>query len=329
MHAAIRWSLGSLATLAAAGGAWIYWQYRREIEPRRAQVRADSRVIQTRCGPIEYATAGQGTPLLAIHGAGGGYDQGLWIAREQAKAGFWAIAPSRFGYLRTPVPADASAPAQADAHACLLDALGVKKAVVMAASAGVPSAVQFALRYPERVSALVLISPAAAYPDQTPVGRWAPPYVYSIFLKSDFAFWLASKIAHNDLVQLLGVPQSVRGRMTAQQAADVDELMRTILPVSQRQDGLDNDSRVIPALSPYPVAQITTPTLLVAAPDDPMKTLGGAEYMAQHMPNAHLVIVPGGGHLLVGQEAAYEPTLQQFLARHATAGQPAAATTAP
>lgn len=328
MHAAVRWSLGSLAALAAAGGAWAYWQYRREIGPRRAQVRTNSRVIQTHCGPIEYATAGQGEPLLAIHGAGGGYDQGLWIARQQAKTGFWVIAPSRFGYLRTPLPADASAVAQADAHACLLDALGVKKTAVIAASAGAPSAVQLALRYPERVSALVLISPAAAYPGQAPVGRWAPPYVYSIFLKSDFAFWLASKIAHNDLVQLLGVPPSVRGRMTAQQAADVDELMQAILPISQRQAGLDNDSRVVSSLSPYPVAQVATPTLLVAAPDDPMQTLGGAEYMAQQMPNAHLVVVPTGGHLLVGQEAAYEPTLQQFLARYA-AGQPAVATTAP
>ena len=34
-------------------------------------------------------------------------------------------APSRFGYLRTPLPSDASPAAQADAHSCLLDALGL------------------------------------------------------------------------------------------------------------------------------------------------------------------------------------------------------------
>jgi pimeloyl-ACP methyl ester carboxylesterase len=51
---------------------------------------------------------------------------------------------SRFGYLRTPLPADASAAAQADAHACLLDALGIRRAAIVGASAGAPSAMQFA-----------------------------------------------------------------------------------------------------------------------------------------------------------------------------------------
>jgi len=46
------------------------------------------------------------------------------------------------GYLRTPMPADASAAAQADAHACLLDALGIRRAAVMGGSAGAPSALQ-------------------------------------------------------------------------------------------------------------------------------------------------------------------------------------------
>ena len=63
---------------------------------------------------------------------------------------------SRFGYLRTPMPVDASAAAQADAHVCLLDALGIRRAAVMGGSAGAPSALQMAIRHPDRVSALVL-----------------------------------------------------------------------------------------------------------------------------------------------------------------------------
>ena len=46
------------------------------------------------------------------------------------------IAMSRFGYLRTPMPADASPEAQADAHVCLLDALGIGKTAAMGGSAG-------------------------------------------------------------------------------------------------------------------------------------------------------------------------------------------------
>ncbi len=56
---------------------------------------------------------------------------------------------SRFGYLRTPMPADASAAAQTDAHMCLLDALGIRQAAIMGGSAGAPSALQMAIRHPD------------------------------------------------------------------------------------------------------------------------------------------------------------------------------------
>ena len=64
---------------------------------------------------------------------------------------------SRFGYLRTSRPADASPEAQADAHICLLNALGIDRTAIMGISAGGPSAMQTALRHPNRVIALVLV----------------------------------------------------------------------------------------------------------------------------------------------------------------------------
>jgi 2-hydroxy-6-oxonona-2,4-dienedioate hydrolase len=62
-----------------------------------------------------------------VHGSGGGHDQGMAFAGSLADQGIRVIAMSRFGYLRTPMPADASAAAQADAHVCLLDALGIRR----------------------------------------------------------------------------------------------------------------------------------------------------------------------------------------------------------
>jgi len=79
------------------------------------------------------------------------------FARALTERGIRVIAMSRFGYLRTPMPADASAAAQADAHLCLLDALGIRRAAVMGGSAGAPSALQMAIRHPDRVSALILL----------------------------------------------------------------------------------------------------------------------------------------------------------------------------
>ena len=120
-----------VVTLVAGSGLLAYASYRPNLERARARISTGSRIAASRCGPIEYAEAGAGPPVLLVHGAGGGFDQGLEVGEGLARAGFRAIAPSRFGYLRTPLPADASVEAQADAHACLLDALGVESAAIV------------------------------------------------------------------------------------------------------------------------------------------------------------------------------------------------------
>jgi len=131
-----RTALVVAALLVVGAFASIYTSYRRDIDRAYERIEAGSHIAQTRCGPIEYTTPGDGPPLLSVHGAGGGFDQGLELAEPLARAGFRVIAMSRFGYLRTPLPAHASAAAQADAHACLLDALTVKRVAVLGTSAG-------------------------------------------------------------------------------------------------------------------------------------------------------------------------------------------------
>src|SRR6185437_10724401 len=132
-----------LALLSLTGCTWLVPPYGRDLEAARLRIASGSQVADTRCGPIEYAIQGEGPPLLVVHGADGGFDQGLMIGAPLAKAGYQVIAVSRFGYLRTPLPQDASPEAQADAYACLLDSLGVARADVLGASAGSPSALQF------------------------------------------------------------------------------------------------------------------------------------------------------------------------------------------
>ncbi|MDL5502616.1 MAG: alpha/beta fold hydrolase, partial [Candidatus Methanoperedens sp.] len=161
-------------------------------------------------------------------GAGGGYDQGLWIARELVGKGFCIIAPSRFGFLRTPLPQDASSAAQADAHACLLDALNISKVAVVGVSAGAPSSMQFALRHPERTSSLVLIVPGTYTPEhpfETPT-RAPLPFILSMIFKSDFPLWVAMKVYPSSVLYTIGVPPSFQARLTH---AQKDELMRILL----------------------------------------------------------------------------------------------------
>ncbi|HKF19867.1 MAG TPA: hypothetical protein VKF14_22150 [Candidatus Dormibacteraeota bacterium] len=94
----------------------------------RLRLASQRQVAETPCGPIEYATVGAGVPVLEVHGIFGGFDQGLLVARPLLGDGFRIVAPSRFGYLRTPLPAGASPASQADAYVCLLDHLGIARA---------------------------------------------------------------------------------------------------------------------------------------------------------------------------------------------------------
>jgi pimeloyl-ACP methyl ester carboxylesterase len=111
----------TIAAIILGGlGAASYPSYRRDVDRAYHRIRTGSQIAQTRCGPLEYAVAGEGPPVLVVHGAGGGFDQGLELGGSLARGGFRVIAVSRFGYLGTPLPADASAAAQADAHAYVL-----------------------------------------------------------------------------------------------------------------------------------------------------------------------------------------------------------------
>src|SRR3982751_2686389 len=142
----------------------VFIAYQRDINAARERAANGSEIAQTPCGPIEYASLGSGPALLIVHGAGGGFDQAIGMAAPLVASGLRVVLMSRFGYLRTPLPADASPAAQADAHACLLDALKIERAAVLGASAGAPSALQFALRHAARCTALVLLVPAAYVP---------------------------------------------------------------------------------------------------------------------------------------------------------------------
>ena len=74
--------------------------------------------------------------------------------------GFRLIRYDARGYGRSPTPEPGSAPyAHGDDLAALLDVLGIDSATVVGHSMGGGNAVDFALRHPERLRKLVLISP--------------------------------------------------------------------------------------------------------------------------------------------------------------------------
>ena len=77
---------GSLSLTAMAAAVLLL--YEDEISDARDSASRGSLVANTDAGQIEYAEAGSGFPLLSIHGAGGGFDQGLANAVELVGEGF-------------------------------------------------------------------------------------------------------------------------------------------------------------------------------------------------------------------------------------------------
>ena len=316
-------AVASLMGLLGAGlSARVYFSYRRDIRRARKRISVGSQIVETPCGPIEYAAAGEGPPVLVVHGAGGGYDQGMDFSELLVESGFRVIAMSRFGYLRTPLPADASAAAQADAHACLLDALKIQRAAVIGASAGAPSAMQFALRHPKRTSSLVLLVPAAypAHIAQRPGGAMPErasaetKFLLDTALKSDFLFWVAPRIARRTMIRaILATPPSVVENASVEERVRVAHVLDSILPVSARRLGLLNDAAITPFLPRYELERIGAPTLVLSLADDLFGTYEGARYSADHIPGARFIGFPSGGHLWVGHQKEVLSEIAAFL----------------
>jgi 2-hydroxy-6-oxonona-2,4-dienedioate hydrolase len=87
-----------------------------------ASTRSRRRGLETRFGTIEYADQGEVLPLLVSHGVLGSHvdDVDGWWA-ELPGPGSRVIGPSRFGYLGSTFPKDATPADQADAYALLLE----------------------------------------------------------------------------------------------------------------------------------------------------------------------------------------------------------------
>ena len=298
-------TLIALALISAA--LLIGWRFDRDMQQASARAAQGSVLLQTPCGPIEYQEAGAGMPLLAVHGSGGGHDQGMAFARPLAQQGIRVIAMSRFGYLRTPVPADASAAAQADAHVCLLDALGIEQAAVLGGSAGAPSALQMALRHPGRVSALVLLVPLAYKPPtQADSAPPMPAWVESTMMRlisSDFLFWAALHVARDQVTKVvLATPPELLTTASPQERSRIDSMLDNILPVSERAAGLISDTAVGKHLTPSPLQNVRAPTLLISARDDRYGTFATAQYTAGQIAGARFIGFDQGGHTWVGHD---------------------------
>lgn len=303
-----RWLAGGVAVAAIGVVATVSLAYHRDLGEARAHTLGRSRVVDSPWGPIEYADVGSGPPALMIHGSGGGFDQGLAFSAPLARQGVRIIAPSRFGYLRSAMPDNATVEMQADALDWLIGALGIERAVIIGGSAGALSATQLALRHPERCRGLVLVVPALHAPDRLPGANAAPDpgtqRVINAALGSDLLFWAGIRAAPDFMTRMVLAtdPATVKAA-TDSERQRAEAVMFHILPVSARKAGLLMDSATAGTPPPWPVERIACPTLVVGARGDLYETDKAALHVAERIPDARLVMYPDGGHLWIGHDA--------------------------
>jgi pimeloyl-ACP methyl ester carboxylesterase len=320
--AAVLWPAIALGLVGLTVAVWVKFDNARRLQ--LARISRGSQVMPSPFGQIEFATAGEGGPVLVIHGAGGGFDQVVSAANQLIAAGFQVIAPSRFGYLRSSSPTDPSPQNQAAAYATLLDALKIQNIPVIGISAGALSALHFALRYPERCRSLTVIVPAvsAAGDALRPQGKlpeqgWLSKAIINFTVRSDFLFWLGIVLAPNRMIRsVLATAPRLMAQAGATEQERVHRILCNILPLSKRAQGLLNDARYTSEPQSIALDQISVPTLVISLEDDFYRTIAPARFIAARIPGARLITYASGGHIWLGHDAELFSEVIAFLGKN-------------
>ena len=313
--------LGLVAVAGAIGVTRVVEELRRGQRAIADRLRSGSHVVETPHGPVEYASVGEGPAVLVAHGAGGGYDQGLIVARAIDEPKFRFVAISRPGYLRTPLEIGPTPEAQADICAELLDVLGIARAAIIGVSAGGLCALQFALRHPGRCWALLLLSACSQRHDVQP----GLPYLAAKALSVTDAGVQAVRAVAERSLEIDGRRSIHNREVRARVISDPDKaplLRESVLAAycqpKLRFAGYDNDVAQVRSAGDYPLDQITVPTLVVHGNADPAVPLSHAEHVASRVAGADLLVVDGGEHLcLVSHLEIVRPRMIDFLRTHA------------
>jgi esterase len=232
---------------------------------------------------LYYEERGAGEPIVCIHGTSS--SAAVWgdAVDELAKHGR-TISYDRRGCFRSerPEPYVTDVHQHADDAAALIEALDAAPAIVIGRSYGGETAIDLALRYPERVRALALLE-AAVLSMSEEAARWGSALGKTVFAAAEEDM---STVAETFLRAVAGdeaweaFPEPAKQMFTANGPAIVAEL---------RGGPLDVDKDLL--------GSIGQPTLIVGGKDSPPAFAEVTNAMADAMPSAKVEWVEGG-HLI-------------------------------
>lgn len=229
---------------------------------------------------LHYDVQGSGLPLVLTHGIGGSGD--TWAAtvaalRDRYRVITWDV--RGFGRSSKP-PGPYSAELWARDLAGLLDVIGVDRAYILGHSMGGVIAQRFALDFPERVAALILVSTSSQ------VNAKATEY------------WMQQA----DLIEQLGfAAYSERNRPAY--TPEFLEAHPQQLEEDRRRVEMNEThayaagSRAVAAYNFTPeLSRISAPTLIIQGLTDTRTPPGGSVIISRNIPGSRLVMLEETGH---------------------------------
>lgn len=262
--------------------------------------------VGTPLGTIEVARVGAGPPVMVIHGTPGGSDSSVAMGRFLVDAGFEVIAPSRPGYLGTPLDGRRSIDDQGELLAALLDALGLERAGLLTWSGGGPSGYRLAVLHPDRVSALVAFAAVSQrYPEpreslderlltKTGVGNWLLRFLTQHAPKSMVTQTLKAEgnLSKDELKGLIA------------ETFEDDRMLEVVLTMANvvgdyahRGAGVDNDWARFAEIESLDLQNVKAPTLVISGTADSDVPPQHSDYAAATIPGAERLVMERGTHL--------------------------------
>ena len=285
-----------------------------------------TKVVETRCGPVEYSEAGTGDPVLYFHGTGVTGDVMVAVESPIIDDGFRLIVPNRPGYGRTPLSPHHSAAACASLAAALLDVLGIDSVSVMGSSGGAVFAASFAVHYPSRAESLILLCPQVHRWDHTrwlpTTSRWTLPLLKRPFLRALLLKRYRMLLRRASVAQFLKAQAGERYPEVAGDPASQTLCRRTLTAMAEgtKYAGFENDFVVFVSEDVIgPCGSVQTPTLIIHDVTDPLAPLDHVDWFASNCPQCERVSVHAAGHLVwVGPDTgAMHRIRMRFLKEHA------------
>lgn len=235
------------------------------------------------------------TPALLLHGIGG--RAALWTDTVAALAPRPVLALDLPGYDGTRAPLTSFA-AWADAAVALMAEAGVAQADLVGHSLGGMIALEVALRHPGRVRRLVIVASSPAFGSRDPAFRDA--FLAARQKPLDEGLGMAG-VAAALVPGMLGRAGAAPAAIAAMASVNEEAYRAALITLT----GFDRRTEL---------PRITQPALLIAGEADATAPPRGMARMAEAMPNARLMVIPGVGHLLpLEAPEAFHAALHDFL----------------